>query len=111
MSKELQNVYYVLNDDGTVSICLGRNRNVNILNDEVCNQLITAAIAALPDGTTCYIGDDDKLHCVGGSGGTNDYTLLINKPSVEGVTLTGAMTLDDLNVVAITTEELEEICI
>ena len=34
----------------------------------------------------------------GGSGGTNNYNALLNKPSINGVTLTGNKTLADLKL-------------
>ena len=34
----------------------------------------------------------------GGSGGTNNYNALLNKPSINGVTLTGSKTLVDLKL-------------
>lgn len=42
----------------------------------------------------------------GGSGGTDNYNALSNKPKVNGVTLTGDKTLEQLNIEALTAEEV-----
>lgn len=39
-----------------------------------------------------------ELDVGGGGGGTNDYNQLLNKPSINGVTLTGNVTSDDIKV-------------
>lgn len=39
----------------------------------------------------------------------NDYKLLNNKPSVNGVTIEGALSLEDLGIDSITNEEIDEI--
>lgn len=48
----------------------------------------------------------------GGGGGTSDYDALQNKPSINGVTLTGNKTTADLNITAevasITEEQINE---
>ena len=36
------------------------------------------------------------IHDEGGTGGTNDYNKLINKPSINGTTLQGDLTLEDI---------------
>lgn len=41
--------------------------------------------------------------------GTNDYEALINKPSIEGVTLVGNKTFEDLTLVGLTNIELYNI--
>lgn len=47
----------------------------------------------------------------GGGGGTTNYNLLINKPQIEGVSLQGNKSAEDLNLVAadssLTTEQME----
>lgn len=40
-------------------------------------------------------------------GGTRDYELLINKPQIEGVTLIGNKTFEELTLIGLTNEELE----
>ena len=40
-------------------------------------------------------------------GGTTDYELLRNKPQIEGVTLIGNKTFEELTLVSLTNEELE----
>lgn len=51
-----------------------------------------------PDGTTITVDTDGTIHSVGGSGGTTDYELLINKPQVNGVTLEDNKSLADLGI-------------
>lgn len=45
----------------------------------------------------------------GGGGGTTDYNDLTNKPSINGVTLQGALTSDDLSITAGVAVEYEDI--
>ncbi len=52
----------------------------------------------IPDGTTITKDADGKIHAVGGSGGTTDYNGLSNKPSINGVTLSGNKTTSDLGI-------------
>lgn len=54
-----------------------------------------------PDGTTTTIDADGTLHAVGGSGGTGgttDYSVLSNKPKINGVELSGNKTLTELGI-------------
>lgn len=44
-----------------------------------------------------------------GGGGTDDYDELTNKPSIEGVTLEGNKTFDQLNLTGITNSEIEDL--
>lgn len=44
-----------------------------------------------------------------GSGGTKDYNDLYNKPQIEGVTLQGNKTYEELNMNRLTNIELEAI--
>lgn len=46
----------------------------------------------------------------GGSGGVTSYNDLTDKPSIEGVTLIGDKTHEDLNLSGLTNEEIDEIC-
>lgn len=54
--------------------------------------------------------DDDSEQDAGelpsGGGGTNNYNHLTNKPMIEGHTLQGNMTLEDIGDVAITNENI-----
>lgn len=43
--------------------------------------------------------------------GTNDYERLINKPSIESVTLIGNKNFEDLGLSALTAEDLLEILV
>jgi len=43
--------------------------------------------------------------------GTMDYDRLANKPMIEGVELSGDKTFEELNLHALTNEELEEILV
>lgn len=45
----------------------------------------------------------------GGSGGTTNYNALTNKPSINGVTITGALTLQQLGIAEISNSEIEQI--
>ena len=47
----------------------------------------------------------------GGSGGTNDYNSLTNKPSINGVTLTGNKTLAQLGIIPATNTKLGEVIV
>ena len=51
-----------------------------------------------PDGTTITVDIDGTIHSVEGSGGTNNYELLINKPQINGVTLSSNKTSADLGI-------------
>lgn len=58
-----------------------------------------------PDGTTITIDEDGTIHAIGGggggTGGTSNYNDLSNKPSINGVTLSGNKTLKELGIDAI----------
>jgi len=45
----------------------------------------------------------------GGSGGTSDYTTLSNKPQINGITLSGNKSLEDLNVISITNAQIDDL--
>lgn len=66
-----------------------------------------------PDGSTTYIDADGTLHAVGGggggTGGTSNYNDLMNKPSINGVTLQGKKTLEDLGVDALAEEKVSDL--
>lgn len=55
-----------------------------------------------PDGTTITVDADGTIHSVGGGGtaGTMDYEDLSNKPSVNGIELSGNKTTSDLGITA-----------
>ena len=56
-----------------------------------------------PDGTTTTIDSDGTIHAIGGgggTGGTTDYNALDNKPQIEGNTLTGNKTANDLGLMS-----------
>ena len=40
--------------------------------------------------------------------GTNDYNDLVNKPSINGVELVGDKTTEDLDILPLTSEEIDE---
>lgn len=59
------------------------------------------------DGITITIDDDGMIHCVNssqggssGGGGTLNYSELLNKPSINNVTLVGNLSLDSLGIQA-----------
>lgn len=63
-----------------------------ILGDIIdSNDIATTTTAGIvkPDGTTITVDADGTIHSVGGTGGTEDYTELTNKPQINGVELTG----------------------
>ena len=66
-----------------------------------------------PDNSTTYIDADGTLHAVGGggggTGGTSNYNDLMNKPSINGVTLQGAKTLEDIGVGALAEEKVSDL--
>lgn len=66
-----------------------------------------------PDGSTTYIDSDGTIHAVGGggggTGGTSNYNDLLNKPSINGVTLQGNKTLDDIGVGALAEEKVSDL--
>lgn len=45
----------------------------------------------------------------GGGGGTSNYNSLANKPVINGVTLTGNLSLEDLGIEEISNTEIEQI--
>ena len=56
-----------------------------------------------PDGTTITVDSDGTIHSVGGgggTGGTTDYNALDNKPQIEGNTLNGNKTADELGLMS-----------
>lgn len=55
-----------------------------------------------PDGVTTEIDEDGTIHAVGGGGGTGttDYEDLYNKPSINGVELSGNITLEGIGAQA-----------
>ena len=69
----------------------GGGGNVPIATTEVAGKV-------KPDGTTITVDTDGTIHSVGGSGGTTDYELLINKPQINGVTLEDNKSLADLGI-------------
>lgn len=69
----------------------------NILTD---GDIATTSKAGIvkPDGTTITVDADGTIHSIGGTGGTEDYTELTNKPQINGVELTGNKTGTDLGL-------------
>lgn len=71
-------------------------------------------IVSLLDADTINVlsveGDELHLMSEGSPGdGTKDYNRLINKPKIEGVTLEGDKTYEELNLRGLTNSELEAI--
>lgn len=66
----------------------------------------TKAGLVKPDGTTITIDADGTIHSTA-TGGTEDYTDLNNKPSINGVELSGNKTTADLNIKEGTTNYTE----
>lgn len=55
-------------------------------------------------GTNCKVSENLVDQIAEGGGGTTDYNQLDNKPSIEGHTLSGDMTLEDIGDIPITDE-------
>lgn len=54
-----------------------------------------------PDGTTITVDADGTIHSIGGgTAGTTNYEALENKPSVNGIELSGNKTTSDLGITA-----------
>lgn len=78
MARILNNVSFVLHDDDTVSIVIGRNNSVNVLDSELAATIVREALATedkpgviKPDGVTTFVDENGVLMAVGsGSGGT-----------------------------------------
>lgn len=60
-----------------------------------------------PDGTTITVDEDGTIHS-SATGGTQDYTDLINKPKINGVELNGDITSEDLNIKSTDSVELTQ---
>lgn len=81
MARILNNVSFVLNDDDTVAIVIGRNRNVNILDNELAATIVREALATddepgviKPDGVTTFVDENGVLSAVGGGGSSGTPT-------------------------------------
>ena len=80
---------------------------VNAINSIQTQSIPIATIDSVgvvkPDGTTITVDPDGTIHSIGGggsTGGTTDYNALDNKPQIEGNTLTGNKTADDLGLMS-----------
>lgn len=80
-----------------------RNQAENIVGIDIATSERVGLVK--PDGTTILIDADGTIHAVGGSGGTSNYKDLLNKPSINGVSLIGALSLSDLGISAPTYNE------
>lgn len=63
-------------------------------------------------GKSVIVQDDGSYGLAlvqGGSGGTFDYNGLINKPQINGVSLTGNKTNEEINIKAITNKQIDSI--
>lgn len=76
MARILNNVTFVLSDDGTVSIVIGREKNVSILDSELAATIVREALATedtpgvvKPDGVTTFVDENGVLRAVGSGGG------------------------------------------
>ena len=81
MARILNNVAFVLNDDDTVTIVIGRNKNVNILDSELAATIVREALATedkpgviKPDGITTFVDENGVLSAVGGGSGSGTPT-------------------------------------
>lgn len=87
------------------------NNNVLAITEEartlIEEALITTAriadvdqlgVVKMPRDGSAYTDLDGTLHVVGGGGGTTNYNLLTNKPQINGETLVGDKTAEDLGL-------------
>lgn len=99
---------------GTPSI-----NNVQLQGDMSAEDLglATAEQAIPPGGTTGYVlakrsDDDNDVEWVEQTGGgSGNYEELENLPSVNGVTIIGELETEDLNIEALTNEEIEQLLV
>lgn len=79
--------------------------------------LATAEQAIPPGGTTGYVlakrsdEDNDVEWVEQTGGGSGNYEELENLPSVNGVTLIGELETEDLNIEALTNEEIDQLLV
>lgn len=79
--------------------------------------LATAEQAIPPGGTTGYVlakrsdEDNDVEWVEQTGGGSGNYEELENLPSVNGVTLMGDLETEDLNIMALTNEEINQLLV
>lgn len=79
--------------------------------------LATAEQAIPPGGTTGYVlakrsdEDNDVEWVEQTGGGSGNYEELDNLPSVNGVTLIGELETEDLNIEALTNEEIDQLLV
>lgn len=78
---------------------------------------ITIAKVADLDGNIILVKNNDFNYSLlksstggGGSGGVTSYEDLTDKPAIEGITLIGNKTYDQLNLLNITDGEIDELC-
>lgn len=60
-------------------------------------------------GEEFTVDEDGTLHLADGVASTTNYEDLENLPSINGVTLSGDMTLEDIGIEALSDEEIEEL--
>ena len=87
-------------------------------NASPSNKLATEREAVPKGGTTGQIlskhsDDDNDVEWIDPpeGGGTGDYEELDNKPSINGVTLEGDLETEDLNIEALTNEEIDQLLV
>ena len=80
---------------------LSRNEDIlyAIINGEVYEKVPQSRMEAL------LLELKDVIEAGGGGSGTTNYNVLTNKPSINGVTLSGNKTSEDLNIVSPLTAE------
>ena len=87
-------------------------------NASTSNKLATASEAVPAGGTTGQVltkhsdaDNDVEWADPQGGGGTGDYEELDNLPSINGVTLKGELETEDLNIEALTNEEIDALLV
>lgn len=86
----------VYNEDGSITDLLGNPINPN--SDTYNKMPAIPNKVLMPDGT--YVKLTDILGSGGGTGGTTNYSMLTNKPQINGIELSGNKTSDDLGLLS-----------
>ena len=122
MNEEKNKIKVLLNDGESAAIDGTRDIAADDLTENGSNRDITAVLnrdaGSIEDRTTLDAVLDDgpnllaylsntQIYTEGGGGGSLNYNELYNKPSIEGVTLTGNKTLEQLGITEITTAEID----
>jgi hypothetical protein len=113
--------YYHFRNDSTETAYIGETSAVSAGSDDVLSIPASTSAFICKNETLYAIGNGDLLvygtntdtspfksagKGGGGGGGTDDYSQLANKPQIEGVTLSGNKTFEQLGISALSTTEI-----